>query len=716
MAEYLPVGLNSDGMPVLPSVLPTSLTFENAVIAFAIGIGIYFGLWFEPDWRVVIGIALALGGIYKFVRRYSPNLSSEASTLCLLAVFIVLGIGRSAHHTQSLDTPFLSEYRQGYLVKGWIEAIEKSGDKAFRWQIRVNEISQLRNKKVMKNKPLRVRVKADVSGFEVGKTIQIKTLMTAPPGPVVPSGYDPARRAFYSGFGGYGFAIGKADAIDPFPATRMERASKQIARIRYNLADRIRAQAPVATSGLQAALLTGVRTYVPKEQTEALRVAGLAHVLAISGLHMGLLAGSGYYLATLGFAMIAPLSRRYDVRKFAALVGIAMATAYLLLSGAGVSTQRAYIMAIIVFVAVLLDRRAFSLRSVAVAVLITLFLHPESLTSAGFQMSFAAATALVVFYGFWRRLGFENYEKGILKSVKRNLIGLSLTSVVAGAATAGFAALHFNRVARYSLIGNMLAMPVFTFLVMPAALAALLLLPLGLETYPLWVMGKGIDLILIISNWVASLKNSLLYLPSVPNSIIALFGIGFAAICVARPVLKWSGAVAILICVGIGYFQSTPDMRVSDTGKIAFWDDAHDALLVERVRTDRYGRDQFIQRAGRNDVKFGKYTDGAALCDKQACRFSIKGQVVSIVTSPESVAEECATAQLIIVTKRQAGPRSRRACQALLLDETGFKTLGATDVYVKPSGVHLKHTKPKSRQSRPWAKGATPIWKDPRNY
>lgn len=709
ISDNSPSWLNLTGDWTWHSVLPTTLTFESAIISFAIGIGLYFGLPFEPDWRIGFVLTCTLAFLYSVISRYFTIAFGFWRMLCLSFIFICLGLTRAGHHTQSLNTTFLSDYRQGYLVTGWIEAVEKSG-KGFRWQLRVNEISQLRSGKNIQNKPLRVRIKADVNGFEVGTTIRIKTLMTAPPGPVVPGGYDPARRAYYSGFGGYGFAIGKAERVESYTATRTESASKAIARFRYNLADRIRSNSPKETSGLQAALLTGVRSYVPEQQTEALRIAGLAHVLAISGLHMGLLAGSGYFLATLGFAMIAPLSRRYDVRKFAALVGMAMATAYLLLSGVGVSTQRAYIMAIIVFAAILLDRRAFSIRSVALAAIITLFLHPESLTSAGFQMSFAAATALVTFYTYWRRMGFETYEKGFMASIKRNLIGLSLTSVVAGAATAGFGALHFNRIARYSLIGNILAMPVFTALVMPAALAALLALPFGLEKYPLWIMGQGIDLILIISNWVASLPNSLLYLPSVPNPVIALFGIGFAVICVARPILKSLGLLAIIVCVTIGYFQSIPDMRVSDTGKIAFWNEAQDALLVERIRTDRYGREQFIQRAGRNDVKFGKYSDGTALCDSQACRFNIKGHVISIVNNPEGLEEECDRAALIILTKRQSGPVSRRACQARLLDETDFKTLGATDVYVKPNGIVLKHSNPKSRRGRPWSNGTAPIW------
>ncbi len=691
--------------PPWRNIFALSVSFESAIISFALGIGLYFGLPFEPDWRILAILLSVIGGLLLIVQRSEKRRYSQIFVGMALGFCLVFGVFRAAIHTDMTNTPFLSSEKQIYQITGWIEAIEKSGT-GFRWQLRVNEIEHIRYNKKIENKPLRVRVKAKTEGFQVGETITIRAFMSAPPGPVVPDGYDPARRAYFQGFGAYGFAVSTAIRVEAYPSGRMEALSKHLARFRYNLAHKILAQSPEKTAGLQVALLTGVRTYIPKEQTEALRIAGLAHMLAISGLHMGLLAGSGYYLATLGLAVIAPLSSRYDVRKFAAWVGILMATGYLLLSGAGVSTQRAYIMAIIVFAAVLLDRRAISLRSVAFAAWITLFLHPESLTSAGFQMSFAAATALVCFYTYWRQLGFERYERGFIARVRRNFIGITLTSIVAGAATAGFAALQFNRIARYSLLGNLLAMPIFTAVVMPAALLVLCALPFGLEKYPLWLMGQGIDLIFIISKWVAGLNGSVIYLSSVPKPVMALFAMGFTALCIARPFFKGIGVVGILVCIGFIVFAKTPNMRVSDTGKIAFWNSTQTKLWVERIRTDRYGREQFIQRAGRNDVKFSKYTDGLALCDGQACRFDVNGQRVSIVKTPESVVQECTNADLIILTVRNIGPVIRRKCAAKLLDRTDFKSMGAIDIYANTSGLVLKQSNPKSRQTRPWSSGS----------
>ena len=355
-------------------------------------------------------------------------------------------MGRGSWHTQAAATPKLADYERVYEVTGWVEAVERSRN-GYRWRLRVDNIKGLAPDET----PKRVRVRAKTDGFAAGDAVSVLTVMTPPPGPVVPQGYDPARRAYFEQMGGYGFAIRAPDSAIIDDMSLEEKTKRAIVRFRYNLADHIREKAPQETAGLQAALLTGVRAYIPPEQTENLRVAGLAHVLAISGMHMGLLAGGSFWLAALILATISPLSRRYDVRKPAAIIGALAATGYLILSGASVATQRAYIMAIIVFLAVILDRRAFSMRSVMVAALVTLMFHPEALISVGFQMSFAAVAALVVVYREWQdRRGYVP-RLGLWARIKGNFTTLTVTSFVAGTATSGFAVLHFNRIARYSL-------------------------------------------------------------------------------------------------------------------------------------------------------------------------------------------------------------------------------------------------------------------------
>ncbi len=673
---------------------PEYQRFDWAVAIFAAGIAIYFYLPFEPS----LNILTALCALFFVLSWFCEQRGLKLYKILLPALLVLLGIGRSALHTAFEDAPKVPSYERSYNVTGWIEAVEKSGT-GYRWRIRVSEMPGISSE----NLPLRVRVRVKPSGFAVGEAIKLRAIISRPPGPVVPGGYDPARRAYFDKLGGYGFAIGTPEAATIITTDPIEKFQRRLVTFRYGLADRIRNKAPPQTAGLQAALLTGVRAFIPQDQTEALRVAGLAHVLAISGLHMGLLAGGTYFLSTLLLACIAPLSRRYDVRKPAAIIGALAATAYLILSGGSVATQRAYIMAMIVFLAVLLDRKAFSMRSVTVAALITLMLHPESLISVGFQMSFAAVAALVVVYAEWNERRDYVYRSGILPKIKTNLATLTVTSFVAGTATSGFAVLHFNRIASYSLLGNMLAMPLFSFIVMPAALASLIALPFGLEEFPLAIMGWGLSSLLFVAEWVAGLSGAMAYVPAAPGWLIGVFGLAFLLSTLGTGLRRYSGFALTAICFLIWGQTPKPDLRISDTGQVAFWSAENDTLFVGRKRADRYGREQFMQRAGRPKSDVETYKDTLALCDRLACRFDVKGKKISVVSHPSEVAVECEVSDIVVLTVRRAGPVSRRNCGEILLDERSFKTLGAHDVYITDEGIDMRPANEKGRQRRPWS-------------
>ncbi len=671
---------------------PAYQSFDWGVTAFGVGIALYFALPFEPSLMAMAALCAAAALLLMAVNRFA----FQVYPFVLATLLIALGAGRATMHSHTVATPRLANYDRIYEVSGWVEDIERSGN-GFRWRLRVSEIEGLDPEET----PKRVRVKAKTTGFAAGDAVTVLAIMTPPSGPVVPHGYDPSRRAYFEQIGGFGFAIRAPISAKIGELSRSESMKRSVVRFRYGLAERIREKAPPETAGLQAALLTGVRAYIPPDQTENLRVAGLAHVLAISGMHMGLLAGGSFWLATLLLACISPLSRRYDVRKPAAIIGALAATGYLILSGASVATQRAYIMAIIVFLAVILDRRAFSMRSVAVAALITLLFHPEALISVGFQMSFAAVAALVVVYREWQ----DNREyavRGVWPKIKRNLTALTVTSFVAGTATSGFAVLHFNRIARYSLLGNILAMPLFTFLVMPAALMTLIALPFGLEDWPLLVMGWGLVGMLKIAQWVAALPGAMWHVSAAPPWVIAVFGLGFLLAALGQGKRRFLGFGLAIFCILIWSQAPRPDMRISDKGQIAFWDEQGEVLYVGRRRSDSFGRDQFMQRGGQPYSSIERYQDELASCDTLGCRFAVKGQWISVVNHPSEVAEECNNSAIVVLTQRLAGPVVRRQCKARLFDERVFKEEGAQDVYLSESEMRFVSANHKSRRERPW--------------
>ena len=499
-------------------------------------------------------------------------------------------------------------------------------------------------------------------------------------------------------------AISTPEHSDLPPQSTAQRGARQLVKFRYNLSRRIQARAPAKTAGLQAALLTGDRSAIDPQQEQSLRDAGLAHLLAISGLHMGLLAGGAYSLASLLFSMIGPLARRYDMRKGAAIIGALFATAYLLISGASVSTQRAFIMAIVVFAAVVFDRRALSMRSVALAAAITLMLHPESLISAGFQMSFAATAALVAVYRWWSARRTFEYSSGFFSRLWGGFKGITITSLVAGTATGGFAALHFHRFARLGFFANLAAMPVFTLIVMPAGFFAVLLIPLGLDVVPLKIMGLGLDFVLWVSDWISSRKGALTYIKGANGLVTALFGLGFVWLCLGPRRIRLLGTVILLGSLVLWARINPPDMRVSDQARIAFWDpDIAQVLRVDRKRGDGFGRARFVEQAGAGggaDIR--SYLDTSALCDVQACRFTLKGTKISIVHEPEGVRDACTDSDLVILTLRSVGPRVRRQCKAILLDAADLEANGARDINITKSGIKIRRANPKARKARPW--------------
>ena len=183
---------------------------------------------------------------------------------------------------------------------------------------------------------------------------------------------------------------------------------------------------------------------------------------------------------------------RSPIKKWAAGAALVFGFIYILLAGSGAATQRSYIMLAVVFLAIIVDRPAISLRNLALAALLILILQPESAIQASFQMSFMAVMGLAAFFEYWNRpkpeREFRVEGKGMYYARKFYTVALAsiLTSLVAGGFSSIPAAYHFGRLAPYGVLANGLAIPVISLVVMPFALLSVVLMPLGLEA--MWHM------------------------------------------------------------------------------------------------------------------------------------------------------------------------------------------------------------------------------------
>lgn len=631
------------------------LTFEAGIVAFAVGIVAYFAWPAEPIPLIGVGLTLA-------ILMLAVWLPHGWTGWVMTVVLLLAGFSWSSVHSRSVS-PNPVTVEQRLAVEGWVSGIDTRGSMR-RLLIDVVQSDPIPDTGMPQR--VRIRVGRKFPDFTIGDGIRVDTVISPMPGPAIPNGYDPGRRAFFDGLAGTGFAIANGERINVELSFR-DRFTARLETARRRIAQRVLDAAPETTAGLQAALLTGIRDHIPEAQTDSLRASGLAHILAISGLHMGMVAFGVYVVASVLLASIERLARARDVRKIAAIIGVIAATAYLGLSGASVATQRAYIMVSIAFLAVILDRRVISLRSVAVAALLTLIIRPEALLSVGFQMSFAAVAAMVVIFRAWQDRWPRQKSHGVRDRVWAFYGSLFGTSFVAGFATGVFALLHFGRLANYGLIANMAAMTVFPA-VMALGIISLLLMPMGLEALPLMVMGRLIDFMLVVATWVSGLPGAVATVKASQPWVIGLYGLGFAMVCLSK---RWAvavGATGMVMATLAWTVSPVFDLRITDDGRVSLI--SNDQAVTTSLRADRYGRDQFSRSTGSPNLKWTNYRDDFATCDALACRFILNDVTVSVIEEPSEVPQAC---------EDSFSKPSIRSCRApgVSGDPAGYSIVGA---------------------------------------
>src|SRR5258706_5952200 len=163
-------------------------------------------------------------------------------------------------------------------------------------------------------------------------------------------------------------------------------------------------------------------------------------------------------------------------------------------------------MTAVVLIAVLVDRRAVTFRTLAVAAMIVLALAPEALVHPSFQMSFAATLGLVALVQIGMPRLFASPDNSATARVAlwggREIMTLALASLVAGLATTPYAAFHFHRVTPYGVVANLAAMPVVSAVVMPAGLLGPFAVPFGPHGGFLRSIGGGLDWMIVVTQRV----------------------------------------------------------------------------------------------------------------------------------------------------------------------------------------------------------------------
>lgn len=529
---------------------------EWVPVCLAVGIGLYFGLRFEP-------VALhyyAAGGFLVLLLLAARAMGEALAPLAMALVLVMAGFLLAAHRAHDVAGPTLG-FRYYGPIEGRVVNLDRSASDAVRItldQVVLEDVLPART-------PTRVRISlhGDQShSVEPAPGLRIMTTghLSPPGGPVEPGGFDFQRHAWFLQLGAVGYT--RVPIVAVAPASDGD-TGLAVFRVRMAASKRVLEVLPGDTGGFAVAVTTGARSAISQEALDDLRASNLAHLLAISGLHMGLLTAFVFGLLRALFALIPPLALRLPGRKLAAVGALITAAGYLALSGGNVATERAFIMVSVALCAILVNRRAISLRAVAIAAVIVLLLRPEALLGPGFQMSFAATTALVAVFGFMR-----DGRITIGPKWAQPVVGVLLASGISGLATAPIGAAHFNAISHYGLLANLLSVPVMGTVVVPAAVLALCLVPLGLDWIGLWIMGVGLRWILEVGAFVAGLDGARSFVHGPGPIVLPMLTLGFLWIVLWQGRARYAGVIPMILSLAFWAGTDRPIALIAENGTL----------------------------------------------------------------------------------------------------------------------------------------------------
>ena len=655
----------------------------------AIGFGVWFrldGAWLPPISVIVAVFAFGCAVFWLSRRRGMAALVFASAALSLIA----LGYLASTVRIAIVDAPVLGADFRGE-VTGRVIAADRSRSEVPRVTLDQLVLSGVHASAI----PERVRVSLidATSAPLIGSVISVDAVLSSPSGPAAPGAFDFSRQAFFRRIGGVGYARGSVEVVSP-PIDGV----LWLNRLRADISRELRLRVGGEEGAVAAALIVGDRAHIAASTTDALRDSGLAHLLAISGLHIGLMSALMFWLVRFALALMPVFASRVPIRKIAAVAGLLAAGGYLALAGFGVATQRAFIMAAVAFVAILLDRPAVTARGLAAAACLVLLIRPESLFEAGFQMSFAAVAALVAGYEFSRPFWRARADSPTLwQRVSTGIIATVMTSLIAGAATAPFAAYHFNRLVAYGLPANVLATPVMGVWIMPAIIMTAVLAPFGLSGLGLAILGWGIGYVLWVADFIAALDGAAWSVPAGSSLSLALIVFGGLWLVIWRGPLRAFSVLPVVLGVLLWRGTIQPDLLISEGARLIAGRSEDGSLWVSRKRKSGYSAETWLRRNGEGDLsQVLAFERRNWSCNRGGC-FGGTGDNTPVTLvlnrSKEGVRKSCIQGAIVIAPKIFTGSEQKNSC--VVIDRETLDSASSVSVtLVSGSRPLIKIAKP----------------------
>ncbi len=667
-------------------------------VLLGLGVSIYFLLPREPS--LTSGLSLFAGTVaLGFALRHRPGWARLAAVLAMIAVGFVAAELRTAY----VMAPVLRAPTGAAIVSGRVAEVElqEKSARVLLADVRVSGLEPART-------PAQVRIGltrySDIP--KLGDRVNLRAKLFAPPSPAAPGAHDFRRDLFFLRIGAVGYAVQKY--VQPVGNDAAE--GPLLGRLRQAAAEKISAVFADPTEGAERAialaLLVGERGPIPDDVNNAMRDAGLAHLLAISGMNITIAAGLIYFTLRLGLAAIPWIALRFPIKKWAAAGGLLGEILYTEFVGAPVSAERSMITTGFIMLAIIADRSALTLRLVAISASLLILVEPEAVMGASFQMSYGAIVALIVFYERWNIHGAG--EAGTIRRALTYPVGIAVMSLVASAASAVFAIYHFQQSAFYGMGANLLAVPVHDLWIMPWGIASYALMPFGLEALALKPMGWGISAMLAVARLFSGFPGAAGHFAAMPAAALGLIVAGGLWFLLWTRRWRWLGVAPVAAGILLTVTVRQPDLLIAEDGKLVAIRMDSGAIALSNRAHDRFTQSVWVRRAGEGDIDDNpppslRDTQDAQQCGKGVCLFTVAGHKAAILSDVHGFKAACDNAGSggpeIVISQIAAHAH----CAApLVIDRTDLARDGAQSITFTAAGPRIETVREVSGD-RPWS-------------
>lgn len=542
---------------------------------------------------------------------------------------------------------------------------------------------------------LRVRFKkGDQTAVVAGDVVRVRALMRPPAGPSYPGGWDLQREAYFNGLGGGGTALGVMTVLDHNAPAGL---SAMIQAARDAIGQRVMASISGPPGAIAATFLTGSTLAIPQADRAAMRDSGLAHLLAVAGLHIGIVMGLVFGATRLALAAWERSALFWPTKPIAAVTALLAGGVYMLMAGAHVPVMRSFAMACVVTLGLVVGRRALSLRGWALAALALMLFAPQEVVGVSFQMSFAAVLALISGYEALRPVLTRLYGHEWWRRTISHVIALVLTSLLAGTASAPYGAFHFGHIQLYFIAANVIAVPLKAMWVMPLGLLGLALMPFGLEGLALTPMGWGVQAILWVGQTVSAWPEATMAVRPMPGWGLLVFTLGLAWLALWRTRWRMWGVVPIVAGLLSPMLVPLPDLLVSGDARLIALRVGPQFWLQSVSGGSKYTREEWENHFAAGS--FGVLRDGMPeACGAVSCQVG----PVLLLRNKAKVGDSACTGVSLLVSAEPARGECPRG--VALLDRFTVWRDGAASVWIE-GGTARVVTDRQARGDRPWVPG-----------